>query len=157
MIMAVVRPHMNYFYKQESYIKFELFDNLSSCLRQNDPEIKLCTFAHHLRYAFMVTGAELELPPYPADQLAKIRAFLEDTYRNPFRSITLSCDQMRQIVEANEKYRVYNCDNYRIVMRHITHPEERCGFINADLDTHEMESQILENVLALIPDAKPAE
>ena len=151
-----MRPVDNYFYTEQSRIKLGLLIAIEDCLRMNNPEIQLQTFAHHLRYIFMVTGADLELPPYPAEQLAQIRSFLEDSYQNPHRAISLTCDEMREIISANSRYRVYNCDNERIVMRHITHPDEECGFINEDLPTSD-EGSILKRVLALIPDAKPEE
>ena len=148
-----ITPTNNYFYRQQSRIRVNL---LSTMYRLQDTDEVLSVFAYHLRYAFMVGSGYENLPPFPPEELAQVRRFLASTYEDPQREIRLNGAQMKQIFNAVERYRVYNRDNYDIVMRHFAYPEEICGMWDG-ISTPEQEEEILERVLSLIPDAQPPE
>ena len=151
--MGQVLPTENYYYLQQTQIRNEL---LSTLARYRNTDYTLLITAFHLRYIFMVTRGYETAPPFPAERLHKIRAFLADSYINPHRTIELTGAQMGQILDGIRGYRIYNRDNYDIVMRHITHWDETCGLLNDELSAPCLEEgPILESVLALIPDAQP--
>ena len=149
--MGYFEATKNYFYMQQSRVKTDLYTNLSYYRDQQDPDFRFCVSAFHLRYLFMVTTWEVKKPLYPAGQLSEIRKFLNDSYENPYRVISLTAPQIRELLAGIEPYRVSNSDNYAIVMRHLDYPDEMCSSV-FDMG-HSNERAILESVLSQIPEA----
>lgn len=155
-----MNPTMNYFYKHLCRNKSDIFSMFRYFLDRRQWGQEYVISAFYLRYVFIVSYSDVEKPPFPPEQMAAIRAFLDSSFARPRREITLDCDAMERIMEAVNKYRVYNRDNRRIVLAHTEDPDARCGLLDETLEQGRaslQERMILHDVLTLIPDAKPEE
>jgi len=149
----MARPTHNPLYKQLSRNKIDLLSNCYRLAQEPDPEVRYVMPAFYLRYAFMVTASDVGNPPCPPEAMAQVRAFLQSSYEDPQREIALNCDQMAQLYDFSQHYRIYNADNAPLVMRHLDHPEET-GAWRETIADDAVQRDVLTRVLALIPDAE---
>lgn len=153
-----MHPTLNYFYKNLCRNKSDIYSGFNLCLAERQWGREYVAPAFFLRYVFIVSYGDVNKPPFPPEQMAAIRAFLDSSFADPQRQITLDCDTIEKLMEAVNRYRICNRDNRRIVLAHTEDPDARCGLLDETLEQGRaslQERMILHDVLNLIPDAKP--